>query len=186
MKTSYKETRYINLGELIGNFKEFQGKKIIVGPIAKPDSELAKYAAANEFGAEIRPKKGKFLAIPKTVEAKERSPRDFGKEAGEHFAFVKKVVIPERSWLRGAFDKKETIDKAVRIAKDALRLMIDGKSSAMNVLNAIGLSFVSSVKARISSNIPPSNAEITLLTKKGKRTLIEEGQLLKSIGHEVL
>ena len=44
--------------------KLLQGQIVYVGVTAKEGSELAIYAAVQEFGATITPKKGKFLAVP--------------------------------------------------------------------------------------------------------------------------
>jgi hypothetical protein len=183
------------------------GRKIIVGPAAKDDSELAKYAAANEYGATITAKKG-YLSIPVHPAAKGIRPSDFGdlvfipgRNKGhaflarvtkdgkrENFYLLKRTVkIPERSYLRGAFDKKETIDRAVRIGAEMTYRVIMGRARAKDVLAAIGQSLVASVKQRISSNLPPANSPVTMLTKKrAGTTLIDEGRLLNSIQDEVI
>ncbi len=210
MASKYTEQEHVNLDQVIGEMTKLYGKKIIVGPAAAENSELAIYAAANEFGATITGKKG-FLAIPCHPDAKGRRPSDFGnlvfipgKNKGyaylamvsgsgkssrrvNYFLLKKTVRIPERSWLRGAFDMSSTVDKAMRLAADAIARVIGGSRTARQVCDIIGLSFVSSVKQRIASNVPPSNAPLTMVTKRsGSSTLIDEGRLLGSIQHEVI
>ncbi|MBN2157919.1 MAG: hypothetical protein JW807_00885 [Spirochaetes bacterium] len=207
MTSKYSESG-IDLEKTISELAKIFNKKIIVGPAAAENSELAKYAAANEYGAAITAKKG-YLAIPCHPAAKDRRPSDFGdlvfipgKNKGhaflakvskggkyrENYFLLKRTVrIPERSYLRGAFDKKETIDRAVRIGAEMVRRVLLGQANARDVLTAIGQSFVSSVKQRISSNVPPPNSALTLITKKrGSATLIDEGRLIGSIQDEVI
>jgi len=206
MTSKYSESG-IDLDQTINELKNIFNKKIIVGPAAAENSELAVYAAANEYGATITAKKG-YLAIPCHPAAKDRRPGDFSdlvfipgsnkghaflakvyKNGGrENYFLLKRTVkIPERSYLRGAFDKKETLDKAVRIGAEMVHRVLLGQSKAKDVLAAIGQSFVSSVKQRIASNIPPANSSITMIMKKRKSTtLIDEGRLLGSIQDEVV
>lgn len=200
-----KVTEKVFLPGVEAEFKKLFGRKIIVGPAAAEGSELAKYAAANEFGATITPKNTAYLALPLNAEAKERRPRDFdlvpvfpaggtpylamkqGKSLKPYYLLLKKVTIPERSFLRSAFDKKETVDKAMAMGRTMLQRLLGGSATAEDVLNAIGSSLASSVKSNIASNIGPANAPLTLALKRGKgTTLIDEAQLLKSISYEVL
>lgn len=209
MPATFNETVY--LPGIEAELRALSGRSIIVGPAAGDSSELAAYAAANEFGATVRPKKGKYLAVPLRPEARDRSPRDFNLEyippkttGGNpilalvvktkgakdrvipYYVLLKKIEIPERSWLRSTFDKRETVDKAVRIASDTMVRLLASQGKATDVLNAIGLSLVASVKSRIASNIQPSNAPLTLALKRRKSsTLVDEGRLIASIQYEV-
>ena len=183
----------------------FLGKKVIVGPAASGGSGLAAYAAANEFGAEIHPKSGTYLAIPVRPEAKERRPRDFdlvpifpkdgtpylakieGERVIPYYILKKSVTIPERSYLRGTLDSRETQDKIMRILKDGIRRLIAGSMTADGVINAMGAGLAAAVKGRIASNIGPENAPLTLALKRSKSTtLVDEGHLVKSITWEVV
>ena len=185
---------------------KLSNKKIKVGVIAEEDSLLIKYAAANEFGATITPKKGKYLAIPLQPEFKDKSPRDFPPNffklvpndpnkpfksaklmAGnvEAFLLVKKVVIPERAFMRTALDNKKNIDKAINLARPALERLLMGSGIAEDVCVAIGESIASSIKANISSNIGPPNSGLTKRLKGSSKTLIDSGDLLKHIGYEI-
>lgn len=191
---------------VIRELKSMKGKKILIGPACAEGSELAKIAGANEYGAVIRAKKG-FLAIPINVEAKGKRPADFGNlffvpgsnkghgflayqmgngKIKRLFILKKQVTIPERSFLRGSFDSRETHDKAARILDDMMLHLIAGTATADMILNALGASYVASVKQRIASNITPHNAALTVQLKgSGKGTLVDEAHLLKSITYEV-
>lgn len=59
--------------------QEMEQKKIRVGIVGgKADSDIMAIAHAHEYGATIKPKKGKYLAIPLTKEAQAAgSPRAF-------------------------------------------------------------------------------------------------------------
>lgn len=178
--------------------------KIVVGPAGEDGSSLATYAAANEFGAEITPQSAAYLAIPVHPEAKERRPRELdlvpifpkngtpilakvqGKKIIPYYILKKKVIIPERSYLRSTFDRKETQESTIRIFRSALRRLLSGAMSARNVADTVGSYFASCVKKQISSNIGPENAPITLALKRAKSTtLVDEGHLLKSISWEI-
>ena len=184
-----------------------KGKTMKVGPACAEGSEMAKIAAANEYGATIRAKKG-FLAIPLMREAKGTRPSDFGnlfyvpgsnkghgflaRKTGKGkierlFILKKEVKIPERSYLRGTFDKSETHDKAERVLNDMMPHIIAGTATAQMVLNAMGASHVASVKQRIASNLGPENSALTVQLKGSKKgTLVDEAHLLKSISFEVV
>jgi len=205
MGGKYTETVYLPRVE--EELLKIFGKKIIVGPAAAEGSELAIYAASNEFGAEIKPKKGRFLAVPLRKELKGISPRSVdglefipprgsrknpvlarreGNRPVTYYLLLPKVTIPERSYLRSTIDSQDAIDKAMNLASAAIGRIIAGSGRADDVLHAIGNSLVSSVKMRIRSSIDPPNSGITLAVKKGSVTLVDETRLISSLSYEVL
>ena len=197
------KAKIVDLSDIETELGKLSNKKIIAGVVADEGSLLAKYAAANEFGAIIVPKNGKYLAIPLQPEFKGKSPKDFpdgffnfvkskdGKTARlmmndvPCFLLVKKVTIPERAAIRGAFDKRETQEKALALARSALERVLGGGGKAEDVCNAIGQSLVASIKNNIASNIEPANSPLTRRLKGNGNTLIDSGDFLKSIGYEV-
>jgi phage gpG-like protein len=94
--------------------------------------------------------------------------------------------IPERSWLRSAYDKEQmSIRRRVDASYDSV---LQGKTTARFALAKLGEWFT----ARIKANFPPSGvkgyAKSTLAMKKRKnetnpQMLIETGQLRNSITH---
>ena len=197
------KVKFVEVSDIETELGKLANKKIIAGVVADEGSLLAKYAAANEFGAVIVPKNGKYLAIPLQPEFKDKSPRDFpdgffdfvkskdGKTARlmlnnvACFLLVKKVTIPERAAIRGAFDKRDTQEKAYNLARAALERILGGGGKADDVCNAIGSSLVASIKNNISSNIEPENSPLTRRLKGNGNTLIDSGDFLKSINYEV-
>jgi hypothetical protein len=192
-----------NLDDIIAGLDEMAKHKINVGPVAKDDAHILLIAGANEYGATITPKNGKFLAVPLCKEARGKSPKDFpdqlvrvgsvlhkkgGKKVGkEMFVLLKKVVIPERSFLRATADSSKTLEYAVGKAQFAMNLFIQGKTPAIEVLNAIGLAYQAKVRERITSNISPGNSPLTIALKgSGKKTLNDSGRLQQSIDFEVV
>ena len=105
--------------------QEMEQKKIRVGIVGgKADSDIMAIAHAHEYGATIKPKKGKYLAIPLTKQAEAAgSPRAFsdlrfvnakngnllmvrdkkkrgGKTESEAmYLLVKSVTLPERDLM---------------------------------------------------------------------------------------
>ena len=93
--------------------------------------------------------------------------------------------IPQRQFLEpGILNASDGI--SVRMEK-AAQGALDGDSTAVkNNLSATGIIATSSVKMKISSNIPPPLAESTLAARRrrgrtGTKTLIDTGQLRNSI-----
>lgn len=197
------KVKYVEFSNLETELGKLENKKIVAGVVADEGSILAKYAAANEFGAVIKPKNGKYLAIPVQPEFKGKSPKDFpdgmfdfipGKDWKTArlvmgnvtcFLLVQKVQIPERAFIRTAFDKRETQEKAYNLARAALERILGGGGRAEDLCDAIGQSLVSSIKINIASNIEPPNSNITSRMKGETKTLIDSGDLLKSIGYTV-
>ena len=121
--------------------QEMERKKILVGIVGgTADSDIMAIAHAHEYGATIKPKKGKYLAIPLTKEAQAAgSPtvfedlrfvpvsdgrllmvRDKGKgKSGAMFLLVKSVTLPERSFIRKSFDTQQ--DELGEIKSEAKR-----------------------------------------------------------------
>ncbi len=178
---------------------------VVVGPVGREGSSIVKIAGANEFGATILPKRGKYLAVPLVPEAKGKSPRDFvglqfikgngnpvlarveGESVFPVFVLMKKVVIPERSFLRSTADSKKVQNKMKKFASAMIVRLLQGNASANDVATAIGESLSASVKSTIASGVSPGNAPLTIALKgSGKGTLVDEARLLKSISYEVV
>lgn len=114
---------------------EKQAKKVEMGIGTDLD-----YAAIQEFGGTITPKKGKFLAIPLTEEARANvSPRDFPEKLSPRFggnggvlvdgagiaqyALVRSVTIPAHPYLRPALDENE--DEVLQATGNALKTLLE-------------------------------------------------------------
>ncbi|MDI7190844.1 hypothetical protein [Leptospira santarosai] len=164
-----------NLDELIKGLELIESATITVGLVGSVDSELLVIAGANEFGAVIRPKNSKWLTIPLHPELRGKSPQSIsglkfipprnGKsaflaknEGGKLkplFILTKKVVIPERSWLRGTFDLQSFQDAVMEEFEKGIFDFFNGEIEAIQVLHRVGLRAVSEIKNRIVNNDPP-------------------------------
>lgn len=98
---------------------------------------------------------------------------------------VPQLNIPERSWLRSAFDGKH--DRWEKFAEKQAQLLIDGKVTLEEALGRLGLLAEADVKKGITSGggIPPPNAPSTVARKGSSRPLVDTGQFLNSVTFEV-
>ena len=86
--------------------------------------------------------------------------------------------------MRSTFDEKH--QEWEGMLDKALENIINGKSTNIdNQINLIGERMVSDIKEKISSNIPPENADSTKRRKKSTRTLIDSGVMRNSINYEI-
>ena len=96
--------------------------------------------------------------------------------------------VPERPFLRTAFDAKKNQDKVMRTLRQIF-LLQKGKGArrghVRNMLDAAGLAMSSAIRRNIRSNIPPANDPKTIKRKKSRRTLIDQGTLLGAVTHKV-
>lgn len=192
---------------IIQELSALSSKKIKVGIVGSVDSKIVSYAAANEFGAEIRPKSAKALVIPVIPEARGKSPRDIsgltfvsprnpsGGSAGVlaetyprggikkvWYILRRKVTIPERSFLRSTFDDKDSMEFVAGKVRRALDYLYQGKINGKGVITTMGESAVSAVRSKIAGGITPPNTEVTVAVKgAGKGVLRDSGDLIKSI-----
>lgn len=104
--------------------------------------------------------------------------------------------VPERSFIRSAMreNRVELRNMAARLARRVVDVRkgtsVAGTLSMRDALEVLGQWGVAKIKAKITSNIPPALKPATILRKTvgGKRgdvALIDTGQLLNSITHEV-
>jgi len=92
--------------------------------------------------------------------------------------------IPERSFLRAPYD--ENRDRYYEMLGVGLRNVIEGKLTVEKVLGIVGLKMESDFKARIVAGIPPPLKPETIARKGSSTPLIDHGQLLGAISHEVV
>ena len=93
--------------------------------------------------------------------------------------------IPERSFIRSTFDKKQgEIEKTAEAATEAVvALKVEPKAA----LEIIGTNAAEWVVQTIDSNVSPANNPETVKRKGGKnKTLIDTGRLRQSISYKVV
>lgn len=189
--------------------QEMEQKKIRVGIVGgKADSDIMAIAHAHEYGATIKPKKGKYLAIPLTKQAEAAgSPRAFsdlrfvnakngnllmvrdkkkrgGKTESEAmYLLVKSVTLPERSFIRASFDAQQ--EELGGIVTGAMVKMLDGTITPAAAAESIGAQATQLAQSFIDQN------RVTPKSKSSRKTqhttLYESGTHIRDrIAYEVV
>jgi hypothetical protein len=91
---------------------------------------------------------------------------------------------PERSWLRAWVDENQAAIEA-RL-KTEVEAALFGKRTAEQAMERFGLWAVGEIKKRIIAGIGPALADETVKRKGSSTPLIDSGQLLSSITHQVV
>lgn len=99
-----------------------------------------------------------------------------------------KANIPERSWLRSAFDKN--LPKIGEVVQESYASVVDGRASAKMALAKLGEWFTGRVKTGFADIKSPPYAESTLKARRRKgagdmnpQMLVDTGQLRNSVQH---
>ena len=188
---------------------EMEQKKILVGITGGgAGSDVIAIAHAHEYGATIKPKKGKYLAIPLTKEAEEEgSPRAFnnlrfvnakggnllmvrdkkkgrGKTESEAmFLLVKSITLPERSFIRASFVANQ--EKLGDIVTGAVEKVLNGVMTPSAAAESIGAQSVQLVQNFIDENRVKPESDFTHKTQH--TTLYESGTHIRDrIAYEVV
>lgn len=174
------------------------GKTISVGVF---DEDMAMIAGVHEFGATIKAKK-KWLCIPLKKKYKGKDPRSFdlffmqtdegtawlcknvGKDRIEFcYMLAKKVVIPERSFLRAGWDANE--DAFFKFADKQIEKWLKKGGNPDVMLDTLGLQLRGYIQTYMRNLTTPPNSNITKEAKGSSNPLIDTGALLQSIEYEV-
>ncbi|EKN89055.1 hypothetical protein LEP1GSC034_3859 [Leptospira interrogans str. 2003000735] len=174
-----------NIPFLLSSLEELEGISARVGVAAEPNSELAIYAGAQEFGAVITSKKAiaklYYMLVEEGLIDKEELPIYIWMKAKTE------IIIPERSFLRSIFESKEAIDKAMKLFLFAMDRALAGQGKMISALEAAADSFVASIKSTIASGVNPANHPLTTARKGHSKTLMgKEPRLQKSITREII
>lgn len=89
--------------------------------------------------------------------------------------------IPERSWLRTAYDENKTRLDAVK--KREYNSIVDGRQTAKQAIGRVGEWFAARVKAKIRRGPFAPLQAATIARKKSKKPLIDTGQMIQSVTH---
>ena len=149
-------------------------------------------AAVHEFGASFMHPGG----TPYTVGSVGGSSRSGGMVGSGAVVFLPKgspnaigvtrphrINIPERSFLRAAFDRNQR--KYSRVLEAQTGRAIDGAISVKQALGIVGEVALSDVINRINRGIPPKLRPATVARKGSTKPLIDTGQLKGSIKAKV-
>jgi phage gpG-like protein len=95
----------------------------------------------------------------------------------------KAVNVPRRSFLRDTVDLNEA--RYIALIGKMKTSIFTKTISSKQALSVLGQAVKADMINRINAGIPPANSEITIERKGSSTTLIDTGQLKKSITYEV-
>lgn len=182
---------------------ELSHLQLQVGIFGEDGSFMQMIASANEYGADIEPKNGKWLTIPTENAPKGAKARDIeglfrpkdknilavsdGKGGLiPMFYLSKKVHIPERSFIRSTFD--ENVDDWVEYLVDQVIELGMGDSgiTARKIMESLGNRIQRSIVQKIRSIESPANSPITIARKGSNSPLEDTGHLIDAVRYKVV
>lgn len=92
-------------------------------------------------------------------------------------------TIPERSFLRSAFD--ENLPANVALLRKQFERVVQGEIDEPYALALVGMKMVNDIRAKIESHVPPPNAEATVKKKGFDHPLVETRQMIDAVGYKV-
>lgn len=200
------------MDEVINELKMLETYHLEVG-IKYGGEMMVKIANVQEYGADITPKKGKFLTIPsiraiklaktKGVDCTVRDLEDEGvkmfrpkgkrvicmttpkqKKLVVLFYLMTHVHVPERSYFRSTANAKQ--NKWVDYFGRQIEKVANGDLTAKQAWSKFGDIIVRDIQHQIRAIKEPGNAAVTKENKGSSNPLIDTGELLRSIGYEVI
>ena len=190
--------------ELMAIIEELNQTEIQIGIFGKDDSHILMIANVNEFGATIKPKRAKRLAIPLSKKARGKSPREFNdlfplrtadgmlylvRNKGANkleflYWLATEVTIPERAFIRGTFDEYQNLfaNRAATLLKRVIRRQLDLDS----FFNFMGQFMVDRIKEYMTNLRSPANSFATTSAKGSSNPLVDSGRLRASITYRVV
>jgi|SRR5579875_352496 len=194
---------HLDMDRLVKEMEYLDRHTVIIG-IYGNDGEngsfYAMLANVHEFGTTIKPKNGKYLAIPCHTKAIGKRPGDFpdlvpmfgkgrtiyalgkprpGKEPEMYFLLKESVKIPERSFIRSTFDEKE--NDWYQFIETELEKVIYGEITGKQLLDRIGARITADIQKKIRDIHDPPNAPLTVKNKGFDNPLIHTGQLRQHV-----
>lgn len=180
------------------SIEQLNGKKVKIGVFG----EQAWLAAIHEHGCVITPTK-QYLTVPCSPKAKGKHAGDFPnlfcgtsksgtkflaipkgqKDFEVLFILMKRVVIPERAFLRKGFDNHA--EKIINKNENLLKNVLGGNLAVESYLNQIGMQLASKIKTDARDLSSPPNSSLTVAVKGSSNPLVDTGEMIRSIKHEV-
>jgi len=110
---------------------------------------------------------------------------DIAEVAAIHEYGAPAAGIPERSFLRRAFAEQSGAEALQKFLVRTAKTLIAEKLEVPTALERLGQFAVAQVKNRIKAVIPPTLKPETIKRKGSSTPLVDTGQLLNSVTHEV-
>ena len=167
VKFSIKDTN--NSDQILKKIKALQSTTINVGILSDESEELKMIASVHEFGCDIQ------------VTNKMRGW--FGANGYPLRKETTVIRIPERSFLRSGYDENIQ-DIANEIEQQLPNVFLNDVDPAM-FMDHIGMKFAGMIKKKIRDIKSPANSDMTIERKGSSNPLVDSGNLLSSVRHEV-
>lgn len=189
-----KKTGNLDFQQIADELKKLNNKEVLIGFFGKDDPKILSIVGANEFGATIKPKNGKWLWIPnvpmlKQLDLEDKSPSQIDGlfiPKNKHVACIsdngelkicfwlkKQVQIPARPFIRNALrDNKKKYKKMI---EKGLKQIVYGKMTAKQLLDQLGAVAVSDIQKSAIKLKTPEDAPVTIWNKNSKKPLISAG-----------
>ena len=160
------KTKKTKIPEMRKNLKALGGLKIQVGVMG----EIAWLARIHEYGCKIQ-------VTPKM--------RAFLHAKGLHLKDTTEyITIPERAFLRNGY--AENKDEALDAAKSVLCDVTSGNLSIDEYGESVGIELASRIHDYATDLSSPANHPFTVQQKGSDNPLNDTGQMIDSIGYEVI
>lgn len=186
--------------------KKLAQYQVIVGFFGERNSKLLTIVRANEYGAHISPKNGKWLTIPTAnvpdgSDGLPASPRDIKglfRPKGKNvlcinkngnlvvmFYLKKSVDIPSRPFIRTAWVNNK--DKYTEMIKKGVERICFNGWTAKKLLSQLGETAATDIKKSSIEWLTPKNAPATVERKKGSNDpLVDTGNLQRSVTYKIV
>ncbi|WP_198589129.1 hypothetical protein [Mycobacteroides abscessus] len=187
-----------NMAKLRQVLDDLDRYSLDVGIFASDDSFYSMIANVHEFGLTIKAK-DKMLTIP-TKEAEGRKAADIpglfrpkGKdilavsEGGNlkvMFILKKSVTIPERSFVRSAYDDKNK--EWLKFFESQLEKALESKITVKTMFERLGAKIQGDIQQQLKDVRSPANSPITEENKGSSNPLIDTGGLRQRITYKVV
>lgn len=154
--------------DLIEELRYLEQHELRIGLFGDDDEFLVMIASVHEFGAVIYPRRARALRIP----------------FGDGFVFATRVTIPERSFIRAAFD--ERVHEGEEMARELLGMVMRGEISGREALERWGAWWVGVIQHKIVTLQDPPLSEITIENKESTNPLIDTGRMRQGVTWKVV
>lgn len=196
---------------VVDQLKILNHSKVRVGFFGDGESgeTLLTIVRANEYGAEISPKKGKFLTIPTSaVPRGVKSPKEINGlfrpknadgslqkrlvkrvkkgtkyELVTYYYLVTHVSIPPRPFIRNAWNANKY--NYERIIMNGVKGIIFNGMTAKSVLEQLGATAAADIQRSSIALRKPANAKATTARKKSTNPLVDTGELQRMVTYKV-
>lgn len=195
----------INFDQIEKELTYLKQHQVAVGFFSDHDSMLLEIVRANEYGAHIVPKKGKYLWVPSREAikhyGKDVRPKDVkglfvpkGKhiacvtEGGKlvvYFYLLGKVNIPARPFLRKSLEDNSA--KYRRYIKAGIDQILYHNGKGKDLLTKLGVMAVADIRHTLVRWTKPGNAPLTIQNKRGQNNpLTDTGALPKRVTWKII